>query len=185
MRKTSVYLTPEEIQSLRLAAARAGCSQAELIREGVRLVTTPSGSGRRAFHSMAKGHGGGVPYHAPSIDPSRRGALARQLVDMPVEEWNRFLLELVCGEIRCVLGWGSEVKVPPGRTFRAMGFDSLSALELVNRLEQVTGLKLPVTLVYDNPTALAVAQFLRSQVESRGRGWDQDELYRAVTGRNR
>lgn len=185
MRKTSVYLTPEEIQALRLAAARTGCSQAELIREGVRLVTTTSGSKRRVFRSLAKGHGGGVQYGAPSIDRGQPGVLARQLVDMPVEEWNGFLLELVSGEIRAVLGWGSEDEVPPERTFRAMGFDSLVALELVRRLEQATGLRIPVTLVFDNPTPLAVGQFLRAQLERRGRGWDPDELYRSVTGRSR
>jgi hypothetical protein len=42
MHKTSVYLTPEESHSLRLAAERTGRSQADLIREGVRLVATVS-----------------------------------------------------------------------------------------------------------------------------------------------
>jgi hypothetical protein len=64
MRKTSVYLTPEEAASLRLTAVRTGRSQAELIREGVRLVTSDPDRERRAFRSLAKGRGGGTPYHA-------------------------------------------------------------------------------------------------------------------------
>ncbi len=72
MYKTSVYLAPEEAQSLRLAAARSGRSQAELIREGVRLVTRPEERERRVFRSMAKGHGGGAPYRRWDADELHR-----------------------------------------------------------------------------------------------------------------
>ena len=62
MKKTSVYLTDDEADGLRLAAAREGRSQAELIREGVRRVVGDAARKRRVFHSMGKGHGGGEPY---------------------------------------------------------------------------------------------------------------------------
>jgi Ribbon-helix-helix protein, copG family len=62
MHKTSVYLTTEEAESLRSTAARTGRSRAELIREGVRLVTGDAESKTRIFHSLGKGHGGGKPY---------------------------------------------------------------------------------------------------------------------------
>ncbi|HZR01528.1 MAG TPA: ribbon-helix-helix domain-containing protein [Chloroflexota bacterium] len=59
MKKTSVYLTEEEIEGLRRRALETGKSRAELIREGVRhVVGTPS---KRAFKSMGVGHGGGGP----------------------------------------------------------------------------------------------------------------------------
>jgi hypothetical protein len=77
MHKTSVYLTSEESHSLRLAAARTGRSQAELIREGVRLVATVSEREPRAFHSLAKGHGGGAPYRAWDAEELRRAATGR------------------------------------------------------------------------------------------------------------
>lgn len=62
MQKTSVYLTPEEAESLRSTAAQTGRSRAELIREGVRLVTGNAEPKTRIFHSLGEGHGGGEPY---------------------------------------------------------------------------------------------------------------------------
>lgn len=62
MYKTSVYLTPEEIDLLQRASARTGRSRAELIREGVRLVTGDREPRRRVFRSLGQGHGGGAPY---------------------------------------------------------------------------------------------------------------------------
>ncbi|HEX4837949.1 MAG TPA: CopG family transcriptional regulator [Solirubrobacteraceae bacterium] len=62
MQKTSVYLTPEEAELLRSTAAQTGRSRAELIREGVRLVTGNAEPKTRTFHSLGKGHGGGEPY---------------------------------------------------------------------------------------------------------------------------
>ncbi len=58
MRKTSVYLSEEEWESLRRAATESGRSQSELIREGVRRVTR---TGARRFRSMGMGEGTGEP----------------------------------------------------------------------------------------------------------------------------
>jgi hypothetical protein len=68
MQKTSVYLTPEEAEALRGTSARTGRSRAELIREGVRLVTGDTEPKARTFHSLGKGHGGGVPYRRWEAD---------------------------------------------------------------------------------------------------------------------
>ena len=62
MHKTSVYLTVDEVERLRRVAARTGRSQAQLIREGVRLVTAEEQPGPRVFHSLGQGHGGGASY---------------------------------------------------------------------------------------------------------------------------
>ena len=77
MHKTSVYLTPEESLHLKRTAARTGRSQAELIREGVRLVTAETGATQRAFHSLGKGRGGGEPYSRWDADDLRRAVTGR------------------------------------------------------------------------------------------------------------
>jgi hypothetical protein len=77
MYKTSVYLSPEEAQSLRLAATRTGRSQAELIREGVRLVAGARERESRTFRSMAKGRGGGAPYRRWDPEELHRAVTGR------------------------------------------------------------------------------------------------------------
>lgn len=60
MRKTSVYLTEDEVEGLRRLAAREGRPQAELIREGVRKVIAEIDAKPRAFRSLGAGRGGGT-----------------------------------------------------------------------------------------------------------------------------
>jgi hypothetical protein len=62
MRKTSVYLNDDEANGLRRAASVSGRPQADLIREGVRLVVAEQTGGKRKFHSMGMGHGDGTPF---------------------------------------------------------------------------------------------------------------------------
>lgn len=72
MHKTSVYLTSEEVEQLRRTAARTGRSQAQLIREGLRLVTEKERPTPRVFHSLGLGHGGGAPYRGWDADELHR-----------------------------------------------------------------------------------------------------------------
>jgi len=64
MRKTSVYLSDEEAEALRVFAESSGRSQAEIIRDAVRRAVAAGGAPQRVFHSMGMGHGGGPRHDA-------------------------------------------------------------------------------------------------------------------------
>ncbi|MGW4088204.1 beta-ketoacyl synthase N-terminal-like domain-containing protein, partial [Streptomyces sp. NPDC004822] len=90
--------------------------------------------------------------------------LADRLARLPDEQRRPMLLEVVRREVADVLGHTSTEGIAPDRAFKELGFDSLTAVELRNRLNTATGLRLPATLVFDHPTATAVADHLRSQM---------------------
>ncbi|WP_420713446.1 type I polyketide synthase, partial [Streptomyces sp. NRRL WC-3549] len=97
-------------------------------------------------------------------EPVHRSALAARLRSMPEQEGLRLLLDLVRDEAAALLGHGSKEAVPTDRAFLDLGFSSISAVELRNRLDAASGLSLPTTLVYDYPSPVALARHLRSQL---------------------
>ncbi|HTF52788.1 MAG TPA: beta-ketoacyl synthase N-terminal-like domain-containing protein [Pseudonocardia sp.] len=97
-------------------------------------------------------------------------ALRQQLAALPPEDQERMLFTLVQAHVAAVLGQGSTEAVEPRRAFKDLGFDSMIAVELRNRLNQATGLKLPATVVFDYPTTAAVAEYLRGLLVLDGTG---------------
>ncbi|MEU1824704.1 SDR family NAD(P)-dependent oxidoreductase [Streptomyces abikoensis] len=90
--------------------------------------------------------------------------LARQLREIREEERVRFAVELVRAEAARVLGHASPEAIGAKKGFQDLGFDSLTAVELRNRLTASTGLRLPATLTFDHPTPVSLAEHLVSQL---------------------
>ncbi len=97
--------------------------------------------------------------------PARRerdaaGSLARQLAGVPEAEREAIVRQLVRAQVASVLGHDSPQAIDAQQAFKELGFDSLSAVELRNRLARATGLRLPSTLIFDYPNSAALAGYL-------------------------
>jgi acyl transferase domain-containing protein/aryl carrier-like protein len=95
--------------------------------------------------------------------PSGTG-LADRLTGRPEAEQERALVDLVRAHAAVVLGFAAADAIDERRAFKDLGFGSLSAGELRNRLAAATGLRLPATLAFDYPSATALGRHLRERL---------------------
>ncbi len=103
--------------------------------------------------------------------PARRGPtgdgaiLAALLADVPEIEREAVVLDLVRAEVARAVDLGSATDIDPGRPFKDLGFDSPKAVDLRNRLIEVSGLDLSTTVAFDYPTPRDVARKLLLELD--------------------
>ncbi|MFC4536702.1 type I polyketide synthase [Sphaerisporangium dianthi] len=155
-------LTPEAglaLFDLALAVDRPVVVPALLDANAVRAGAEPP-------HAMLRGLVG----HA-SRPVARSKSLRQRLNDASGAQGIDVLTDLVRTEAAAVLGHTSPGVVGATKAFRALGFDSLAAVELRNRLSAATGLRLSATLVFDHPTSAELATHLLTLLDGDRRGY--------------
>lgn len=112
---------------------------------------------------------------ASQVDSAAVKALRSRLAEMPQADRGPTLLSLVRAHVAAVLGHSSLDAIEPDHAFSEMGFDSVTGLELRNRLNAATGLRLPATLIFDYPAPSVVSDLLRAEIFPEGGGADSGE----------
>ncbi|WP_442911111.1 type I polyketide synthase [Kitasatospora sp. NBC_01266] len=91
-------------------------------------------------------------------------ALVTELAGKSEAEQQRALLDLVRAKAASLLGYDSPAELEPTRAFEDLGFDSVAAVDLRDRLNEATGASLPSTMVFDHANPVALADFLRTEL---------------------
>ncbi|MCX5399886.1 SDR family NAD(P)-dependent oxidoreductase [Streptomyces sp. NBC_00102] len=138
LRSSEALLMPARLDFASLGAQAADGNLSPLLRRMVRQPRRAAGQGGPAGTSLSD--------RLTALTESDRLAL---------------LVQLVSEQVSDVLGLPPEEAVDPDQAFKEIGFDSMLAVELRNRLARGTGVRLPVTLVFDYPTPAVLAAELR------------------------
>ncbi|WNE94540.1 SDR family NAD(P)-dependent oxidoreductase [Streptomyces luomodiensis] len=139
--------------ALRLDTGSLAAQNPGTLPSPLRALATVGGSGRPRPTAAA----GGQPTD-----------WAGRLRGLPPAEQHRLLLNLVRTHAATVLGHADPGVVQPDASFKDLGFDSLTAVELRNRLAAATGLRLPAALVFDHPESAVLAEHLRRELSPDG-----------------
>ncbi len=120
----------------------------------------------------------------PRSSRDRAGSLRKRLLATPEDERESVILEVVLGEVATILGHASPRAINSKSAFKQLGFDSLGAVELRNRMNLASGLHLPSTLVFDHPTPSALAGHVLTRLfpdrQETDRDPDEAEIRRAL-----
>ncbi|OEV10571.1 beta-ketoacyl reductase, partial [Streptomyces nanshensis] len=98
--------------------------------------------------------------------PQDGAEFARTLLGLSADEQHERLFDVVRQQVNRTLGRRADQRLDPHQTFQSLGVESLTAVELRNRLHRGTGAALPATLVFDHPTPAALTEYLRGALHS-------------------
>ncbi len=162
-----------EVDALLLAAgglftAGVAVDWGSVLTRGSRVPLPTYGFVRQVFWL-----GTGARPHCPPA--TRPGELAERLRQLTPDEQHQQLLELIRLHAAAVLGHSDGHAVDAERAFQDLGFDSLTGVELRNRVKTDTGLALSRTMVFDYPTPTALADHLRQRLLRGDRADSDDE----------
>ncbi|MGH3912316.1 MAG: type I polyketide synthase, partial [Pseudonocardiaceae bacterium] len=101
---------------------------------------------------------------AVQAEPASEESLARRLAALGVTDRRQAVLDLIRGEAATVLAHSTTDAIDDAKAFKEMGLDSLTGVELRNRLAAATGLRLPATLVFDYPTPGSLTDYFCDQL---------------------
>ncbi|QCX74519.1 Erythronolide synthase, modules 3 and 4 [Streptomyces sp. YIM 121038] len=142
LRRADALLVPVRLDAARLRAGAASGTVPPLLRGLVRAAR-PAATG---------------------TDATQVASLREQLAGLGAEERRERIEEVVRARVADVLGHGGPDAIDPEQAFKDLGFDSLTAVDLRNRLNAATGLRLPATLVFDHPTPAAAAAYVTARL---------------------
>ncbi|MFF2197979.1 SDR family NAD(P)-dependent oxidoreductase, partial [Streptomyces sp. NPDC058157] len=154
-------LSPQE--GLALFDAGASADAAALLPIHLDLAVLRAQAGANGVPGLLRGLVR-VPARRTARRQGAESALGRRLAGLSADEQRKLVSELVRANVAEVLGHASGSRIGLDRAFTELGFDSLTAVELRNRLNGATGLRLPATLVFDYPTPEALVEFVRTEV---------------------
>jgi polyketide synthase 12 len=146
--------------ALALLDAAVGDGRSHLIASDLdtaALAAAPAEAVPAVLRELAAG---GVHRRTAASAQARPGELAARLAGVPPAERRRVILALVRDHAAAALGHSDAGAIDPQVTFKDLGFDSLTGVELRNRLSAVTGLRLPPALVFDYPDPVGMADHL-------------------------
>jgi acyl transferase domain-containing protein/NADPH:quinone reductase-like Zn-dependent oxidoreductase/NADP-dependent 3-hydroxy acid dehydrogenase YdfG len=165
-------------QALALFDAAAGLDEALAVLAPLDTAALAGGGAPPLLAGLARGTARRTAQDTGQDAPG----LARQLAGLPAAGQEQLLLDLVRAQAAAVLGHTSPEAVDTSISFLEIGFDSLTAVELRNRLGAATGLRLPATLVFDYPTPAALAPVLREMLSTVGLSNGNDDQSDANLG---
>jgi polyketide synthase 12 len=130
----------------------------------MRLDTAPGAFAAGPAPPLLRLLAGAAPRRTAPAAAEPAARLADRLRALPAADRADHLVDVVCGQAAAVLGHGSGEEIEAEQTFNDQGFDSLTAIELRNRLGTMSGTRLPATLVFDYPTPTALADYLLAEM---------------------